>query len=63
MAVPLDVIGIINFVQLLLVRKVAYTWWSLQTTLVQASAITTRKASHYYEQYNGEQMAWTSPNR
>jgi hypothetical protein len=63
MSVLLGLIGIINVVQLLLVGKVGCTWWSLQTALVQESAITTRKATHCTEQYNREQVAWTSPNQ
>jgi hypothetical protein len=35
-------------------RWSAFSWWSLQTTLVQEPAITTRKATHYSEQYNRE---------
>jgi len=60
MSVLLGLIGIINFVQLLLVGKMAYTWRSLQTTPVLESAITARKASHRSEQL---QTANNSPNR
>jgi hypothetical protein len=49
MSVLLGAIGLINFVQLFLVGKVAYTWRSLQTTLVLESAITAGKATHYSE--------------
>ena len=44
-------------------RWSAFSRWSLQTTLVQESPITTRKTTHYSEQYNREQVAWTSPDR
>ena len=49
MSVLLGAIGLINFVQLFLVGKVAHTWRSLQTTLVLESAITAGKATHYSE--------------
>jgi hypothetical protein len=50
MSVLLGVIAIINFVQLLLVGKVAYTWRSFQNTLALESAIAAGKATHYSEQ-------------
>ena len=60
MSVLLGAIGLINFVQLFLVGKVAYRWRSLQTTLVFESAITARKAT-----YRSKQLQTTSyePNR
>ena len=60
MSILLGAIGIINFVQLLLLGKMAYTWWSLQTAVVQESAIRAREATHYSEQL---QTTSNSPNR